>query len=140
MIATRPRAVERATAAHLLAKDISSSSRGNSAVEPSIAPVHQPKAIDLPIITRSFDQTLAIAKLIEGVAVLSYCPGGITAFGLHFDGQAIARHYRELEQAQQVVNDLKVRRKMSVGRSCVEPSAKIFRGRRFDTIYTLWLI
>src|SRR6266536_2739366 len=39
-----------------------------------------------------------------------------------------------------VVNDLKVRRKMSVGRSCVEPSGQIFGGRRFDTISILWLI
>jgi hypothetical protein len=60
MIATRPRDARTGhRLAHLLAKDISCSSRGNSAVEPFISPVHQPKAIDLPIITRSFDQTKA---------------------------------------------------------------------------------
>src|SRR6478752_3622959 len=60
MIATRPRAFERATAARTCeAFDISRASNGYSAIKPSIAPVHQPKAIDLPIITRSFDQTLA---------------------------------------------------------------------------------
>jgi len=41
----------------------------------------------------------AMARLIESVAVLSYCPGGISTFGLHFDGQAIARRFRELAQA-----------------------------------------
>ena len=41
----------------------------------------------------------ALARLIESIAVLSYSPGGITTFGLHFDGQAIAKRYRELAQA-----------------------------------------
>ena len=41
----------------------------------------------------------AMTKLIESVAVLSYSPGGISTFGLYFDGQAIARRYRELAQA-----------------------------------------
>lgn len=43
----------------------------------------------------------AMTRLIESIAVLSYCPGGITTFGLHFDGQAIARHYHEMTRAQQ---------------------------------------
>ncbi len=43
----------------------------------------------------------AMTRLIEGIAVLSYSPGGITTFGLHFDGQAIAPSYHEMAQAQQ---------------------------------------
>ena len=44
--------------AHLLTKDISSPSRGDPAIKPPIAPVHQPKAIDLAIIARRFHQPL----------------------------------------------------------------------------------
>src|SRR5258706_14202528 len=65
MIATRPRAFERATAARTCeAYDISRASRGYSAIKPSIAPVHQPKAIDLPVIARSLDQAL-VASTFE---------------------------------------------------------------------------
>jgi hypothetical protein len=65
MIATRPRAFERATAARTCeAYDISRASRGYSAIKPSIAPVHQPKAIDLPVIARSLDQPL-VASTFE---------------------------------------------------------------------------
>ncbi len=35
-----------------------------------------------------------MTKLAEGLAVLSYCPGGVTAFGLHFDGPEIATRLR----------------------------------------------
>ena len=41
----------------------------------------------------------AMTELIESVAVLSYCPGGISTFGLHFGGQEIGRRYREMAQA-----------------------------------------
>jgi len=44
----------------------------------------------------------AMTRLIEGIAVLSYSPGGITTFGLHFDGQAIARQYHEMAQATRI--------------------------------------
>src|SRR5260221_7431551 len=43
---------------HLLTEDISGASRSNSAIEPTIAPVHQAKAIDLAIVPRRFDQAL----------------------------------------------------------------------------------
>jgi hypothetical protein len=39
-----------------------------------------------------------------------------------------------------LVIDLKVRRKMSVGRLCVEPSGQKNLRRRFDTTSTLWSI
>jgi hypothetical protein len=50
---TRGRTSHRCT--HLLAKDISGPSQGNPAIKPPIAPVHQPKAVDLPIITWGLD-------------------------------------------------------------------------------------
>jgi len=60
MIATRPRTLERATAARTCeAFDISSPSRGYSVIKPAITPVHQPKAIDLAVIAGSLDQPLA---------------------------------------------------------------------------------
>src|SRR5713226_8316748 len=43
---------------HLLAKNISRSSRRNPAIKPPISPVYQPKAIDLAIIAWRFHQTL----------------------------------------------------------------------------------
>jgi hypothetical protein len=43
----------------------------------------------------------AMSKLVESIAVLSYCPGGITTFGLHFDGPEIARRLRQLSQGDQ---------------------------------------
>jgi hypothetical protein len=39
---------------HLLTEHISGASRSDSAIEPAIAPVHQTKAIDPPIIPRCF--------------------------------------------------------------------------------------
>ncbi len=43
---------------HLLTKDISGPACRNPAIKPPIAPVHQPKAIDLAVVARGFDQTL----------------------------------------------------------------------------------
>src|SRR5947209_465544 len=44
---------------HLVAKDISRSSCGNPAIKPPVAPVYQPKTVDLAVVSRSFDETLA---------------------------------------------------------------------------------
>ena len=64
MIATRPRAFERATAARTCeAFDISGSSRSDPAIKPPISPVDQPKAIDLAIIAWGFNQPLASPTL-----------------------------------------------------------------------------
>src|SRR5438477_519794 len=64
MIAPRPRAVERATAARTCeAFDISRPSSRNPAIKPAVPPVHQPEAIDLPVITWGFDQTLTASTL-----------------------------------------------------------------------------
>ncbi len=54
---TRLRTSHRRT--HLVAKDISRPSRGDPAIKPPISPVHQPKAIDPPVIAQGPDQTLA---------------------------------------------------------------------------------
>src|SRR5436305_13665880 len=63
-MATRPRCLERATAAHTCATShIGSASRSDAAIEPAIAPVDQAKAIDPPIISRRFDQALATTTL-----------------------------------------------------------------------------
>jgi hypothetical protein len=43
---------------HLLTKDIRSSSRGDPAIKPPIAPVHQSKAIDLAVLARRFHHPL----------------------------------------------------------------------------------
>jgi hypothetical protein len=43
---------------HLLTEHIGSASRSDPPIEPTIAPVDQTKAIDLPIIPRRFDQAL----------------------------------------------------------------------------------
>jgi len=43
---------------HLLAEDIGGASLGNPAIKPAIAPIHQSKTVDLPIVARRFDQTL----------------------------------------------------------------------------------
>src|SRR5216684_971548 len=43
---------------HLLTKHLSGASRRHSAIEPAIAPIQQPKAVDLAVISRSLDQTL----------------------------------------------------------------------------------
>jgi len=48
---------------HLLAKDISCASCRNPAIKPAIAPVHQPKAVHLPVIAWSFDEPLATPTL-----------------------------------------------------------------------------
>src|SRR5712691_3812931 len=55
---TSTRLRTRHRSAHLLTKDISRPSRSDSAIKPSISPVHQSKAIDLAVITRRFHQTL----------------------------------------------------------------------------------
>src|SRR2546429_8321769 len=71
-------------------------------------------------------------------------------FGSRFDQTrtSVARTAQAAEDARErmetyvasfplkMVNRLKVRPKVSVDSLCVEPSAKIFRGRRFDTIST----
>ncbi len=48
---------------HLVAKNISGSSCGNPAIKPAISPVHQPKTVDLAVVARSFDETLAAPTL-----------------------------------------------------------------------------
>ncbi len=48
---------------HLLAEHISRPSRRNPAIEPAIAPVYQAKAVDLAVISRSFDQALPTSTL-----------------------------------------------------------------------------
>ena len=64
MIATCPRACERATAVRTCeAFDISGPSRGDPAIEPPISPVYQPKAVHFAVIAWSFDQPLATPTL-----------------------------------------------------------------------------
>jgi hypothetical protein len=59
IIATRPRAFERATAVRTCETfDIGSPSCRNAAIKPPISPVHQPKTVDLAIIARRFHQAL----------------------------------------------------------------------------------
>ena len=43
---------------YLLAEHISGASGSNTAIKPTIPPVQQAKAVDLPIIPRCFDQAL----------------------------------------------------------------------------------
>jgi hypothetical protein len=59
IIVTRPRdARTRHRRTHLITEDIGGPSRGDPAIKPPIAPVHQPKAIDLAVIARRFHQPL----------------------------------------------------------------------------------
>jgi hypothetical protein len=56
--------LERTTAARTCeAFDISSSPRSDPAIKPAVSPVHQAKAVDLPVITWSLDQTLTTPTL-----------------------------------------------------------------------------
>jgi hypothetical protein len=64
MIATRPRAVERATAARTCeAFDLSGPSCRNPALKAAVSPVQQAKAVDLPLLACSLDQTLTTPTL-----------------------------------------------------------------------------
>jgi len=56
---TPPRRRTSHRSAHLVAKDISGPSSGDPAIKPAVSPVHQAKAVDLPVIAWSLDQTLA---------------------------------------------------------------------------------
>src|SRR5207237_9204418 len=59
IIATRPRAFELSTAARTCETfDISGSPCRNPPIKPAVSPVHQPKAIDLAVLTRRFHQPL----------------------------------------------------------------------------------
>jgi hypothetical protein len=48
--------------------------------------------------------------------------------------------YADIEKAAGVVDWLNLRRNLSVGSCCVEHSAKIFEGRKFDATSTRFLI
>lgn len=59
-MATRPRRCERVTAARTCSRDVIGGSSGsNPAIKPPIPPVHQPKAVDLAVVTGCLDQTLS---------------------------------------------------------------------------------
>jgi hypothetical protein len=41
--------------------------------------------------TRNIGTAEMVNKLVEGLAILSFCPGGVTFLGLHFEASEIAK-------------------------------------------------
>ena len=49
------------------------------------------------------NETEAMDKLVEGIAVLAFCPGGIRIFGLEYDATKIEADGRD--ELQQLIED-----------------------------------
>src|SRR5207248_2492759 len=97
-MATRPRCLERATAARTCATShLGSASRSDSAIEPAIAPVDQAKAINPPIISRRFDQALPTTTEASPEA----CEGRVKGH-LHLILQIEVSAWQKREQRWQV--------------------------------------
>ena len=93
-MATRPRCFERATAARTCTQNTSAvRAFRNPAIKPAIAPVHQAKAVDLPIISRCFDQSLPTSTL----ATPGPCEGRMKGH-LHLILQIQVSAWQEREQ------------------------------------------
>ncbi len=53
--------------------------------------------------TNKGNETEAMDKLVEGIAVLAFCPGGIRIFGLEYDATKIETDGRD--ELQQLIED-----------------------------------
>src|SRR5947208_4129351 len=101
-MATRPRCLERATAARTCAASHIGGAPGNNpAIEPAITPVDQTKAVDLAIVPRRFDQALPTSTL----ATLHPCEGRVKSH-LHLILQIQVRAWYKRKQLWQIGGQL----------------------------------